>query len=65
MTPIDLHEQIAETLGWSLADVQSFNLRALRELVRPVNPKIAQRIGWEINKPSHYIGEPLRRPRRW
>lgn len=39
-----LHERIAQALGWPLRDVQSFSLHALRDLVRPVSPKLAHEI---------------------
>ena len=39
-----LHERIAQALGWTLADAQSFSLLALRDLVRPVDAKLAYEI---------------------
>ncbi len=39
-----LYERIAEALGWSVKATQSFSLYALRELVRPVSPKLAGEI---------------------
>ena len=39
-----LHEKVAKELGWTVQEAQQFNLRALRELVRPVNEKLY----WEI-----------------
>ncbi len=36
-----LHERVAEALGWTVAQAQSFSLAALRDLVRPVSPKLA------------------------
>jgi hypothetical protein len=39
-----LHTRIADTLGWSTTDVQSFSLRALRELVRHVDSALAGEI---------------------
>ncbi len=43
-----LHERIAEVLGWSVAEVQSFSLRALRDLVRSIDPDLAETITAEI-----------------
>lgn len=39
-----LHEQIASVLKWTVREAQSFSLPALRELVRPVNEKLADEI---------------------
>ena len=39
-----LHERIAEALGWTVSETQSFALHALRDLVRPVSPKLAHEI---------------------
>lgn len=39
-----LHERIAKALGWTLADTQSLSLLTLRDLVRPVIPKLAHEI---------------------
>jgi len=39
-----LHERIAQALGWTLESTQSFSMPALRELVRPVSPKLAAAI---------------------
>ena len=41
---MSLHERIAQALGWTVAQTQSFSLRALRELVRPVSPKLVAEI---------------------
>jgi hypothetical protein len=46
----DLHERIAEALGWNLKEVQSFSLRALRDLVRPVDKSLAEEISKEISR---------------
>jgi len=49
-----LHERIAAALGWKLEDAQSYSLQTLRELVRPVAPKLAREItehlvrGWVV-----------------
>ena len=39
-----LHEQIALSLNWTVKETQSFSLAALRELVRPLSPKLAHKI---------------------
>lgn len=43
-----LHERIALALGWTVADVQSFSMPALRDLVRPVSQKLAHEISEHI-----------------
>lgn len=58
-----LHERIAEALGWTIEQTQSFSLPALRALVRPVSPKLAREITLTINSPAYYLGEPLRQKR--
>jgi hypothetical protein len=54
--------RIAKQLNWSLAQVQSFSLPALRDLVRPVNPTLANEISHVIQKAEHVA--PRRRRRR-
>ena len=39
--PTTIHERIAAALNWSIKDVQSFSLITLRDLVRPLNAKLA------------------------
>lgn len=39
-----LHERIAEALGWSVKETQSFSFLTLRELVRPIDPKLAHEL---------------------
>jgi hypothetical protein len=48
-----LHERIAKALDWPLADVQSMSLAALRELVRPVDKKLADEISAALSGGSH------------
>jgi hypothetical protein len=43
-----IHERIAEALGWSVADVRSFSLPSLRDMVRPDHPKLAHEIDESI-----------------
>ena len=51
------HERIAKALGWAVKDTQSLSMQALRELVRPVDPKLAAEIsdsitcGWHMTRP--------------
>lgn len=51
----NLHERIAEALKWSIADVRSFSLLILRDLVRPVSAKLANEITLAINSPSGVV----------
>ncbi len=41
---MSLHHRAAEALGWSIGQAQSLSLPALRDLVRPVSPKLAYEI---------------------
>lgn len=43
-----LHARIAKALGWTVKEAQSFSLPALRDLVRPVSPKLAEEITLRI-----------------
>ena len=40
----DLHDRIAHALGWTPAEARSLSIDSLRDLVRPVNPDLAQEI---------------------
>ena len=55
-----MKERIAKLLGWSLADVNSFDLKSLRELVRPLSPKLTHELDVAIRSGSYIIGERLR-----
>lgn len=44
----NIHARIAEALGWTIEEVQSFSLQTLRDLVRPVSPKLAREITLSI-----------------
>ncbi len=46
---MNLHQRIAHVLGWTLAETQGFSLQALRDVVRPVSPKLANEIGLAIS----------------
>lgn len=54
---MDLHERIAKALGWSVVQTQSFSLRALRELVVLVSPKLAHEITLAIKTSTKKQGE--------
>lgn len=57
----DLYYRIAQALDWSFADVQSFSLPTLRELVRSTHPKLAYEITRVMRGPEYFLGEPLDR----
>jgi len=66
MLPPNLHERIAEALKWTLADTQSMSLATLREVVRPVSPKLASEISTVIESGNHITAAPPpRKRRRW
>ncbi len=52
---MSLHERIAKTLGWTVAEAMSFSLPALRELVRSVNPKLAHEISECLHTGQHLL----------
>jgi hypothetical protein len=39
-----LHDRIAKALNWSIEETWGFSLAAMRELVRPIDPELAQDI---------------------
>jgi len=39
-----MHERIAAALGWTVKEAQSFSLASLREMVRPISPKLAHEL---------------------
>ena len=41
---MSLHARIAGALGWTIEETRQFSLVALRDLVRPVDPKLADEI---------------------
>jgi hypothetical protein len=57
-----LHQRIAEKLGWTLAQTQSFSLHTLRDIVRPISSKLAHEIDIQIQSGSVLVGS--RRSRR-
>jgi len=57
-------ERVAKVLGWTEAEVQSFSLPTLREVVRRVSPKLAYEITQVMRGPDYYLGTPLQKRRR-
>lgn len=55
--PPTLHERIAEKLGWTVQETQSFSLAALREMVKDKSPKLAYFITEEIRTGRHLVQE--------
>jgi hypothetical protein len=49
-----MKQRIAETLNWSIADANSLSFHSLRDLVRPLDPKLADEISDAI-KTGAYI----------
>lgn len=43
-----LHARVAAALGWTVEETRSFSLWALRDVVRPVSPKLAHEITCKI-----------------
>ena len=54
-----LNARVAEALGWSEEQVRSFSLQALRDLVRPVSPKLAREITIAIRSERVVLGSLL------
>jgi len=48
-----MHERIAKALGWEVKEVQSFSLQTVRELVRRVDPALAEEISEVVRTGSH------------
>jgi hypothetical protein len=49
----ELHDRIAKILGWRPVDVQSLSMQSLRDLVRPVDPQLAQEISYAIQSGAY------------
>ncbi len=56
----DLHDRIAKALGWSTRDVQSLSMQSLRDLVRPIDPKLASEMSYVIQSGAYIPGPPAR-----
>lgn len=48
-----MHERIAKALGWTEEQVKGFSLQSLRELVRPISPKLAAELDEAIRGGSY------------
>jgi hypothetical protein len=48
-----LHDRIAEALNWNIEETWGFSLAAMRDLVRPVDPELAQDITLAIEGIGH------------
>lgn len=58
---MSLHERIAAALGWTVKDAQSLSLASLREMVRPVSPKLTHELTVAIEGGT-LISEPAESP---
>ena len=54
----NLHDRAAKALGWSTRDVQSLSMQSLRDLVRPVDPNLAQELSYAIQSGAYVRGTP-------
>ena len=54
---MSLHARIAAALGWTEEQAKGFSLQALRDLVRPVSPKLANELT-EAIQGGGYISRP-------
>jgi hypothetical protein len=52
---MNLHQRIAKALNWELSLVNSLSLYSLRELVKPVSPKLASEITKAIHSESYIV----------
>lgn len=55
MLPTTLHERIAEALGWTVKETQSFSFQALRAILRTVSPKLAHELDVEIRTGAYIV----------
>lgn len=58
-----LRERIAEHLGWSVKDTNTFSLASLKPLV--TDSKLRAHIDDAIASGATIVGEPLKPKRRW
>lgn len=49
----ELHQRIADALGWKISAVHSFSLQTLREMVRVKHPKLAANIADVVARGAH------------
>lgn len=59
-----LKERIAQALGWTVAETNTFSLQTLRELVRPVSPKLAHELDLQIQGGAYIVVNQPKRNRR-
>jgi hypothetical protein len=52
---VTLHERIAQALGWTEEEAKGFSFQALRDLVRPVNPKLAHELTLAIQSGDYIM----------
>lgn len=50
---MSLHERIALALEWPVENTRCFSLAALRDLVRPVDPQLANEISLTLQSGRH------------
>ena len=60
----DLHNRVAKALGWPVEETKRLSMQSLRDLVRPVDPDLAQELSYAIQSGAYIRGEPLKKPRR-
>ena len=53
-----MHERIAAVLNWTPAEARQFSLPALRELVRAVDPGLADEISDVVRRGEHFFVAP-------
>lgn len=58
--PMTIHERVAAVLNWSVRDVQSFPLVSLRDLVRPLDVKLAAEMDQIVRS-----GYTILQPEKW
>ena len=59
-----LKERIAEALGWTVGEVNSFSLQTLREVVRPVAPKLAHELDVAVRSQAYITANQPKQKRR-
>jgi hypothetical protein len=50
-----MYERIARVLGWPVEETQQFSLQALRELVRPIDPKLTHELNQFIRSGAYIL----------
>jgi DNA-binding cell septation regulator SpoVG len=51
----NLHARIAQALNWKEEETKQFSMQSLRDLVRPISPKLAQEISQAIQSKDYYF----------